>query len=36
MSEDGRSKGCGIVEFETTDEAQSAIDTLHDEVLDGR
>ena len=31
-----RSKGCGIVEFETVDEAVAAINTLHDSELDGR
>jgi len=37
MTEDGgRSKGCGVVEFETADEAQRAIDELHDAELDGR
>ncbi|KAH8095357.1 RNA binding-protein [Aureococcus anophagefferens] len=32
----GRSKGCGIVEFESADEAALAIETLHDVELDGR
>jgi len=32
----GRSKGCGIVEFETAREAARAIETLHDSELDGR
>eukprot|EP00633_Aureoumbra_lagunensis_P001765 CAMPEP_0197286296 /NCGR_PEP_ID=MMETSP0890-20130614/1735_1 /TAXON_ID=44058 ORGANISM="Aureoumbra lagunensis, Strain CCMP1510" /NCGR_SAMPLE_ID=MMETSP0890 /ASSEMBLY_ACC=CAM_ASM_000533 /LENGTH=393 /DNA_ID=CAMNT_0042754527 /DNA_START=112 /DNA_END=1293 /DNA_ORIENTATION=+ len=38
MTEDdtGRSKGCGIVEFETPEEALKAIETLHDAELDGR
>ena len=36
MMEDNRSKGCGIVEFETSDEAGKAIDLLHDTDLDGR
>ena len=38
MTEDdtGRSKGCGIVEFETSDEANKAIQTMHDTELDGR
>ena len=38
MMEDGtgRSKGCGIVEFETAAEAQQAIDTLTDTDLNGR
>jgi len=33
---DGRSKGCGIVEYKTVAGAKNAIETLHDEVLDGR
>ena len=32
----GRSKGCGIVEFESAAEAQQAIDTLTDTDLNGR
>jgi len=38
MTEDdtGRSKGCGIVEFESSEEAVYAIETLHDAELDGR
>lgn len=32
----GRSKGCGIVEFETAREAAKAMDRLHDTMLDGR
>lgn len=31
-----RSKGCGIVEFETDREAKKAIEKLHDSELDGR
>ena len=31
-----RSKGCGIVEFETPDEAARAILELHDSILEGR
>jgi len=34
--ESGRSKGCGIVEFETQREAAAAIKSLHDSELDGR
>lgn len=33
---DGRSKGCGLVEFETVDEAMKAINTLNDTELKGR
>lgn len=33
---DGKSKGCGLVEFETAAGAKNAIETLHDTVLDGR
>ena len=33
---DGRSKGCGIVEFSTSEEAQEAIKTLTDTELKGR
>eukprot|EP00747_Dinoflagellata_sp_TGD_P218809 gnl/TRDRNA2_/TRDRNA2_91014_c0_seq1.p1 gnl/TRDRNA2_/TRDRNA2_91014_c0~~gnl/TRDRNA2_/TRDRNA2_91014_c0_seq1.p1 ORF type:complete len:483 (+),score=85.23 gnl/TRDRNA2_/TRDRNA2_91014_c0_seq1:46-1449(+) len=33
---DGRSKGCGIVEFSTPREAARAIDQMHDSVLNGR
>jgi RNA recognition motif-containing protein len=32
----GRSKGCGIVEFSTPEEAQKAITTLTDSELRGR
>lgn len=32
----GRSKGCGIVEYRTTAEAQQAINTLLDTELKGR
>jgi RNA recognition motif-containing protein len=32
----GRSKGCGIVEFDTVEEAQKAIDELNDTELEGR
>jgi len=32
----GRSKGCGIVEFQTAEEALTAINTLNDSILDGR
>lgn len=31
-----RSKGCGVVEFETAEEAQKAIDELNETDLDGR
>lgn len=33
---DGRSKGCGIVEFATPDGAQQAVSTLNDTELNGR
>jgi RNA recognition motif-containing protein len=33
---DGRSKGCGVVEFSTAAEAQEAVHTLHDTELKGR
>jgi RNA recognition motif-containing protein len=36
MGANGRSKGCGLVEFATPEEAQTAIRTLHDSELDGR
>jgi RNA recognition motif-containing protein len=32
----GRSKGCGLVEFATVEEAQRAIDALNDSELKGR
>lgn len=32
----GRSAGCGIVEFETSADAQNAIKTMNDTTLDGR
>jgi len=32
----GRSKGCGIVEFQTAEEALNAINKLNDTILDGR
>lgn len=32
----GRSKGCGIVEFESSAEAAAAIETLHNTVIAGR
>lgn len=35
-SYNGRSRGCGLVEYSTEEEAQNAIDTLHDTELDGR
>lgn len=31
-----KSKGCGIVEFETAEEAAAAINTMNDQELDGR
>eukprot|EP00299_Pterocystis_sp_00344_P013759 c6776_g1_i1.p1 GENE.c6776_g1_i1~~c6776_g1_i1.p1 ORF type:complete len:217 (+),score=55.18 c6776_g1_i1:65-715(+) len=34
--EDGRSKGCGIVEFETADEAKKAITTLNNTLIGSR
>lgn len=33
---DGRSKGCGIVEYSTPEEAQKACETLNDTELNGR
>jgi len=36
MEEGGRSKGCGIVEFDSPSDAASAIKELHDSTLDGR
>eukprot|EP00041_Stephanoeca_diplocostata_P039647 m.1637314 g.1637314 ORF g.1637314 m.1637314 type:complete len:229 (-) comp25712_c0_seq1:209-895(-) len=35
-NDSGRSKGCGIVEFETAEEAQKAIAELNDYELEGR
>jgi len=35
-SHTGRSKGCGIVEYKTIEDAQHAIDTLNDSKLDNR
>ena len=32
----GRSKGCGIVEFTNSRDAQNAIATMHNTELDGR
>ena len=36
MAPDGRSKGCGIVEFATAEDASQAIQTLNDTELKGR
>ena len=36
MESGGRSKGCGIVEYSTAEEAAQAILTLHDRMLGGR
>ena len=36
MERPGRSKGCALVEFEKTEDAQQAINQLNDVVLDGR
>ncbi|KAI8893860.1 hypothetical protein BC833DRAFT_606995 [Globomyces pollinis-pini] len=36
LNRDGRSKGCGIVEFETVEEAQKAIEELSETELMGR
>lgn len=33
---DGRSKGCGLVEFASVEDANNAIDSLNDTVLNGR
>lgn len=36
MEEDGRSKGCGLVEFSTIEEAKEAIDTMNGTTLENR
>lgn len=36
MESDGRSKGCGVVEFSTPEDAQNAIETMNDTELSGR
>lgn len=36
MMPDGRSKGCGIVEFATQEGAKNAIETMNDTMLNGR
>jgi len=36
MNNDGRSRGCGIVEYSCLEDAQKAFDTMNDTVLDGR
>lgn len=36
MDSDGRSKGCGLVDYDTVEEANQAISTLHDSTLMGR
>jgi RNA recognition motif-containing protein len=36
LSSGARSKGCGLVEYATPQEAQTAIETLNDTMLDGR
>ena len=36
QSPGGRSKGCGIVEYSSADEARHAIAALHDTELQGR
>lgn len=36
MGRDGRSKGWGIVHFESPEAAQKAIDVLNDTTLEGR
>lgn len=36
MGQDGRSRGCGLVEFSTIGEAKDAIDTLNGTVLEDR
>lgn len=36
MTPDGRSKGCGIVEFATAEGAQKGVETLNDTELNGR
>jgi len=34
--DDGRSRGCAVVEFKTPEDAQNAIATLNDRTIDGR
>ena len=36
QEQDGRSKGCGVVEFKSSEEAKVAIETLNDSDLKGR
>ena len=36
MMPDGRSKGCGVVEYASVDEAQRAISELSNQTLNGR
>eukprot|EP00301_Raphidiophrys_heterophryoidea_P002570 c11199_g1_i2.p1 GENE.c11199_g1_i2~~c11199_g1_i2.p1 ORF type:complete len:177 (+),score=25.70 c11199_g1_i2:121-651(+) len=36
IGDDGRSKGCGVAEFSTPEDAENAIRTLTDTELDGR
>lgn len=36
MDSDGRSKGCGLVDYDTVETANQAISTLHDTTLMGR
>lgn len=36
QEQDGRSKGCGVVEFKSSEEAKAAIETLNDSELKGR
>lgn len=36
MNSDGRSKGCGVVEYATASEAQRAISELSNQTLSGR
>ena len=35
-NDQGRSKGCGVVEFRTKESCRRAIETLNDTELDGR
>ena len=36
LETNGRSKGCGLVEYSTTEEAEKAIEVLNDTLLSGR
>jgi len=36
ISQNGRSKGCGIIEYESAQDGQRAIQQLSEKTLDGR